>query len=96
MDFRGKVKRAYTLKGQRVLVLEKELAGDVVGGEWIEVDHPSGEPRQGRIASVAWGSAFQADESPLTLVVEGLGDHEPAPGDEVRTSQPPPAPATGT
>ncbi len=87
--FRGKVKRAYTLKGQRVLILEKDLAGEVNGGEWIEVNLPSGEHQRARVASVAWGSAFHAEDSPLTLVVEGLSDHEPAPGDEVRGSWPP-------
>ena len=84
-DFKAKVKRAYPLKDRRVLVLAPDVHGDVEAGAFVDVGLPSGEVRRARVESVAWGSAFHAEDSALTLVVEGLRDgDEPAAGAEVR------------
>jgi hypothetical protein len=81
-SFKARVRRAYSIEKQQVLILER-YEGDVEVGEWVAVDRPDGTRAIARIASLAWGSAFRADDPPLTLVVEGLKGYEPIGGSEV-------------
>lgn len=86
--FQAKVQRSYSLEGRAVLVLEQGYEGDIEQGDWVEVALGS-EPARGQVATVAWGSAFQATHPPLTLVVEGLPEALPEPGSDVRGVEPP-------
>ncbi|MBW2460048.1 MAG: hypothetical protein JRH11_00280 [Deltaproteobacteria bacterium] len=80
-DFKAAVRRAYALDGQRVLILELGYRGDVVPGEQVDVTTGDRVVRA-TVANVAWGSAFHAKDTPLTLVVTGL-DEDPAEGSAV-------------
>ncbi len=84
LDFQGTVRRAYSVGGRRALLLDSRYRGDVEAGEWVEVDLPSGRKAAVKVVQLAWGSAFRADNPPLTLVVDGLEDELPAEGSEVR------------
>lgn len=70
-SFRGKVRRAYAMNDQQVLVLEDGYTGDIEIGQSLKVSGAEGE-QEGKIVNLAWGSAFHAESPPLTLVVEGL------------------------
>jgi hypothetical protein len=84
IGFTGKVARSYVLQRRRVLVLEDGYAGDVEAGDWVEVALPEGDAARAQIATVAWGSAFHAEDPPLTLVVTGLDEQAPAAGAAIR------------
>lgn len=81
-QFKATVRRAYSVEGKQVLILDR-YEGDVDVGEWVEAVRPDGERVKAKIASVAWGSAFRADDPPLTLVVDGFGGYEPGGGAEI-------------
>ena len=66
--FEGIVGRTYVLQGDRVLIM-KSYEGDIEPGDVIEVDLPAGNASI-TIKKVAWGSAFNAESPPLTLIVE--------------------------
>ena len=80
IGFAAKVLRTYLLEERRVLVLDDGYAGDIEAGDWVEVGLPDGATARGQIATVAWGSAFHAEDPPLTLVVTGLGEVPPEAG----------------
>lgn len=82
--FRARVARSYVLKGQRVLVLREGYEGDIEVGDRVELDVGGAEPARGIVASIAWGSAFHAEDPPLTLVVDGVADADPVADAEVR------------
>ena len=80
-DLRGRLRRSYVLDGKRVLVLQEGCSGGIEVGDSVRVELTNGEFVTCKVATVAWGSGFQATSPPLTLVVEGLsGD----PADEAR------------
>ncbi len=76
-DLRGRLRRSYVLEGKRVLVLQEGCTGGIETGDEVRVELKSGEFATCKVATVAWGSGFQATSPPLTLVVEGL-DADPA------------------
>ena len=69
--FAGVVQRSYALEGNHVLIIDASYEGDAEIGTWIEVELAGGSG-QAQVKSVAWGSAFDAQSPPLTLVVSGL------------------------
>lgn len=60
-----------------MLVLKEGCSGGIEVGDQVRVELASGEFATCKVATVAWGSGFQAASPPLTLVVEGL-DVDPA------------------
>ena len=82
MQFKATVRRAYSVEGKQVLILDR-YEGDVDVGEWVEAVRPDGARARAKIASVAWGSAFRAEDPPLTLVVDGFAGYEPGKGSEI-------------
>ncbi len=87
--FAGVVQRSYALEGNHVLIIDASYQGEAEIGAWIEVELPDGDPGTAQIKSVAWGSAFDAQSPPLTLVVRGLGA-VPETGAKVRAGKAPP------
>lgn len=71
--FTGTVHRSYGLNGKRVIVLEGDYAGDIDRGDIVSVEGAG----TGRVENVAWGSAFDAESPPLTLVVDDLMEAKP-------------------
>lgn len=65
-----------------MLVLEEGYTGGVEPGDEVRVLLPTGELRV-HVTSVAWGSAFDADSPPLTLVTDGPPDAAFVPGADV-------------
>ena len=94
--FVGTLERCYALDGNHVLILRESYEGEIEIGDWVTVDSAEGDSSssssskalRGRIKSIAWGSAFDAQSPPLTLVVEGL-THLPTANSAVRSSTPP-------
>ena len=86
--FAGVVQRSYALEGNHVLIIDASYEGEAEIGAWIEVDLPDADPGTAQIKSVAWGSAFDAQSPPLTLVVHGLSA-VPQAGAEVRAGKAP-------
>lgn len=80
-DLRGQLRRSYVLDGKRVLVLKEGCSGGIEVGDQVRVELATGELATCTVATVAWGSGFQATSPPLTLVVEGL---EGDPAEEAR------------
>lgn len=66
--FTGTVNRSYALDGKRVVILETGYDGDIEQGDLVEIAGAG----QGRVESLAWGSAFDAESPPLTIIVDGL------------------------
>lgn len=89
LDFKATVQRSYWLEGRAVLVLDHGYEGDIEQGEWVEIAQAEAGGRRGQVATVAWGSAFQATDPPLTLVVEGLDGELPEGGAAVRGAEAP-------
>ena len=85
--FAGVVQRTYAIEGNHVLIIDASYEGEAEIGAWIEVDL-AGSAGRAQIKSVAWGSAFDAQSPPLTLVVTGLGGL-PEPGSQVRGAKAP-------
>ena len=67
-QFKGIVGRTYVLQGDRVLIM-KSYEGDIAPGDVVEVELPTGNAAI-TIKKVAWGSAFNAESPPLTLIVD--------------------------
>lgn len=67
-QFRGIVGRTYVLQGDRVLIMQS-YEGDIEAGDVVEVELPAGNAAI-TVKKVAWGSAFNAESPPLTLIVE--------------------------
>lgn len=81
-DLKGRLRRSYLLDGKRVLVLEEGCTGGVEVGDHVEV-RSAGQQATAEVETVAWGSAFDAQSPPLTLVVKGLTGVVLEPGAEV-------------
>ena len=72
LPFKATVRRAYSIEAKQVVLILERYEGDVEVGEWVEIAQRDGTRGAAKVASVAWGSAFHADDPPLTLVVSGL------------------------
>ncbi len=81
-QLRGTVRRFFFLDGKWMLVLEDGYSGGVEPGEQVRVNLPSGAIVI-RVENVAWGSAFDAQSPPLTLITDAPPDIEFVPGAEV-------------
>lgn len=81
---RAVVRRTYRLPGKRLLLLEDTYEGGVEQGERVEIDLPEGRSAIVSVEGVAWGSAFKADNPPLTLIVPWGEEPDPEPGARVR------------
>ncbi len=79
--FRGVVERTYVLQGDRVLILES-YEGDIEAGDKVLLERPTGDAEV-TVKNVAWGSAYNAESPPLTLVVDPV-DAAIAPGAKLR------------
>ena len=86
--FAGVVQRSYALEGNHVLIIDANYHGEAEIGAWIEVSLPGAATGTAQIKSVAWGSAFDAQSPPLTLVVTGL-EGVPETGATVRAAKAP-------
>lgn len=64
--FSGVVAKSYMLQGDRVVVFIEYDGGIEVGEELL-----TGDGRSFVVTKVAWGSAFDDDSPPLTLVLSG-------------------------
>ena len=67
LGFQGKVRRSYQLGSTYVLILQQGYEGDIEVGDRLDIGGTEVD-----VVSVAWGSAFNAEDPPLTLVVKGL------------------------
>ncbi len=81
---RATVRRTYRLPGKRLLLLEDSYTGGVEAGERVEVELPGGALTEVAVEGVAWGSAFTAENPPLTLIVPWGDAPDPEPGASVR------------
>jgi len=88
VPFAGVVQRSYVFENNHVLIIDASYQGEAEIGAWIEVDLPDATAGTAQIKSVAWGSAFDARNPPLTLVVHGL-NAVPAAGAAVRAGRAP-------
>jgi hypothetical protein len=84
-DLRATVRRTYRLPGKRLLLLEDSYEGGVETGDWIQIGLPDGRQLRARIDGVAWGSAYSAENPPLTLICLWNDDPDPPPGSTVRS-----------
>ncbi|MEM6956788.1 MAG: hypothetical protein AAF411_32155 [Myxococcota bacterium] len=80
-NFEGTVGRTYVLQGDRVLIME-DYEGEIAPGETVHLKRPAGESAPLHVKRVAWGSAFHADNPPLTLIVDPV-DAAIAPGSKL-------------
>lgn len=78
------VRRTYQLPGKRLLLLEDTYSGGVESGERVEIELPEERRVQVLVDSVAWGSAYRAENPPLTLIVLWGDEPDPPPGSKVR------------
>lgn len=84
--FRATVRQVYRLNDTQLVVLRDGYEGDVGPGDEIELQLQEGTAKA-KVVDLAWGSAFQATEPPLTLIVKGLPEGaEPAEEAWVKTS----------
>lgn len=79
-DFRATVRQVYRLQDTHLLVLEEDYEGDVGPGDRLEVKLPGGATATTKVRDLAWGSAFHADNPPLTLIVDLVQPEEPQAG----------------
>ncbi|HJL16620.1 MAG TPA: hypothetical protein RMH99_13235 [Sandaracinaceae bacterium LLY-WYZ-13_1] len=82
--FRAKVRQVYRLQDTHLLVLEEDYRGDVGPGDRLEIALPSGASARTSVRDLAWGSAFHAQNPPLTLIVDLVEAEEPEAGAVVR------------
>ena len=78
--FRATVRQVYRLTDTQLVVLKEDYEGDVGPGDEIELQLREGTAKA-KVVDLAWGSAFQANEPPLTLIVKGLPEGA-EPGEE--------------
>lgn len=85
--FFAKIRRVYRLADTQLVVLEEGYEGDVGPGDRLEVELPGDETARIEVKDLAWGSAFKADQPPLTLIVTGLEEgREPPAGAPIRAA----------
>jgi hypothetical protein len=77
--FHAKLRQHYRLSDTALLVLEEDYRGDVGPGDELQIAIDGGNARF-VVHDLAWGSALNATRLPLSLIVRGLEDIEPAPG----------------
>lgn len=82
--FCATVRQVYRLQDTHLLVLEEDYRGDVGPGDGIEIELASGEIARTKVRDLAWGSAFHAQNPPLTLIVDLVGPEEPEAGAIIR------------
>ena len=84
MSFRATLRQHYKMSDKSLLVLNEDYTGDIGPGDalGIEID---GAPTKVTVHDLAWGSSMSADRLPLSLIVSGLDDAEPAPGAPIQT-----------
>ena len=83
--FHGTIRQVYRVQATVLLVLEETYSGDIGPGDWVRVGEAP-EAAGGavaRIKDLAWGSAFRAENPPLTLVAERLEGELPPIGSVV-------------
>ncbi len=85
-DLRAVVRRTYRLPGKRLLLLEDSYQGGIEAGEWVEIGMPDGEKLRAKVEGVAWGSAFSAENPPITLILPWDDAPDPLPGASVRSA----------
>lgn len=83
--FNATLRQHYRLEDAVLLVLEDNYQGDVGQGDRLEIDMPNGEPLQFTVHDVAWGTAFQNKQVPVTLITKELRSEEPKPGAKLRS-----------
>ncbi|MBZ0115854.1 MAG: hypothetical protein K8H88_02580 [Sandaracinaceae bacterium] len=84
LGFSATVLRAYRLDGRPVLLFEDGYQGDIAQDEWVELALASGKRVSMQVESVAWGSAFNAADPPLSLVLRPTDVELPPKGSQVR------------
>ena len=77
--FTAKLRQHYRLTDTDLLVLES-YSGDIAAGDSLVVELPDGSRAAFRVHDLAWGSAYHAENPPLTLIVKGMGDGSPEAG----------------
>ena len=82
--FRATVRQVYRLQDTHLLVLQEDYRGDVGPGDGLEIELSSGEIARTTVRDLAWGSAFHAENPPLTLIVDLVGPEEPQAGAIIR------------
>jgi hypothetical protein len=83
--FSAKIRRVYRLVDTQLVVLEDGYEGDVGSGDQLDVEMPEAQSARVEVKDLAWGSAFRADQPPLTLIVTGLEEgREPPVGARIR------------
>lgn len=82
--FHATLRQHYALEDVDLLVLEETYVGDVGPGDELTVEVDDG-PAAFVVHDLAWGSAMNADNPPLTLIVKGLAGRTPAAGAVIST-----------
>lgn len=76
--FRATLRQTYALADRQLLILE-QYEGDVGPGDTLVLT--VGETSVDvRVRDLAWGSAFKADEPPLTLIIDPIEGEQPEGG----------------
>jgi len=84
VGFVAKVLRSYRLGHRPVLLLQDGYKGDISAGDWVEIMLPKGKRVPLPVETVAWGSAFQANDPPLSLVLGAFDGDLPAPDSPIK------------
>lgn len=84
MSFRATLRQHYEMSDKSLLVLNEDYTGDIGPGDTLGVE-VDGVPTRVEVLDLAWGSSMSADRLPLSLIVSGLADAEPAPGAVIQT-----------
>ena len=79
-DFHATLRQHYKLEKVDLLVLEETYVGDVGPGDELAVLLDDGQLVSFSVKDIAWGSAMNGRNPPLTLIVEGLDGAEPPKG----------------
>ncbi|MCA9610958.1 MAG: hypothetical protein KC619_35435 [Myxococcales bacterium] len=83
--FQATLRQHYALEEVDLLVLEETYVGDVGPGDELTVALPDGTEAAFTVHDLAWGSAMNAHNPPLTLIVKGLKGAHPVAGAIVAT-----------
>lgn len=83
--FQATLRQHYALEEVDLLVLEETYVGDVGPGDELTIELPDGQQAGFTVHDLAWGSAMNADNPPLTLIVKGLEGARPVAGAVIAT-----------
>ena len=78
------VSRTYRLAEKRLLVLHDDYEGGAEVGDVVSVELPDGRTVNVTVDGVAWGSAFESRNPPLTIIVRWDDEADPVTGARVR------------